>query len=118
MKKIVLTLAALCVINTAMANEQIAETLCGYIKEDNRNQLRKTLSENKLNVRNIYSSIKCNNESMLQFAIRHDAFESGSFIVKQMPSKTLAEFDYAAWAGSNGLEASALVDVIKTRIGE
>lgn len=118
MKKVVLTLAALCVMSTAMADDQIAGTLCGYIKEDNRNQLRKALSENKINVRNVYSSIKCNNESMLQFAIRHDAFESGSFIVKQMPSKTLAEFDYSGWAASNGFEASALVDVIKTRIGE
>uniref|UniRef100_A0A486XUP6 Uncharacterized protein n=1 Tax=Rheinheimera sp. BAL341 TaxID=1708203 RepID=A0A486XUP6_9GAMM len=55
---------------------------------------------------------------MLQFAIRNDAYESGTFIVKQMPSKALAEFDYAGWAASNGFEASSLVNEIRTRIGE
>ena len=55
---------------------------------------------------------------MLQFAIRNDAYESGTFIVKQMPSKTLAEFDYAGWASANGFEASPLVNEIRTRIGQ
>ncbi len=118
MKKVLLPLAAMLLSANAFANDQIVASMCGYIKEDNRNQLRKVLTDSKLNVRTIYSNIKCNDESMLQFAIRNDAFETGSFIVKQMPSKTLAEFDYASWADNNGFTASALVDVIKTRIGE
>jgi hypothetical protein len=113
-----LGIAAVLLTFTVQANDQLAGTLCGYIKDDNRNQLRKLLSDSKLNVRNIYDSITCNNENMLQFAIRHDAYESGTFIVKQMPSKTLAAFDYAGWAGTNGFSASALVNEIRTRIGE
>ena len=105
-------------LSTVQANEQLAGTMCGYVKDDNRNQLRKLLSDNKLNLRNIFDSISCNNENMLQFAIRSDAYESGTFIVKQMPSKTLAAFDYPQWADANGFASSPLVNEIRTRIGE
>ena len=101
-----------------LAQDQWATSLCEYTKADDKNRIRKLLSDNKINVRNIFSSISCNGENMLQFAIRSDAYESGTFLVKQMPSKTLAEFDYASWAGSNGFAASPLVNEIKTRIGE
>ena len=118
MKKLLVPIAAILLSGPTLANDQLALSICGYLKDDNRNQLRKMLTDNRLNLRNIYDSIKCNNENMLQFAIRSDAYESGTFIVKQMPSKTLAEFDYAGWAASNGLEASPLVNEIRTRIGE
>jgi hypothetical protein len=118
MLKTVLCISALLLTSVVQANEQLAGTICSYIKEDNRNNLRKLLSDNKLNIRNIYDSVKCNNENMLQFAIRSDAYESGTFIVKQMPSKTLASFDYDSWATANGFGSSALVNEIRTRIGE
>ena len=118
MKKLLVPIVTLFLSSTAMADNQLAASICGYLKEDNRNQLRKMLTESRVNVRNIYDSIKCNNENMLQFAIRSDAYESGTFIVKQMPSKTLSEFDYPGWAASNGFEASPLVNEIRTRIGE
>lgn len=118
MLKTLFCIIALTLAVTVQANEQLASSICGYLKEDNRNNLRKLLSENKLNIRTIYDSVKCNNDNMLQFAIRNDAYESGTFIVKQMPSKTLASFDYGGWATANGFGASALVNEIRTRIGE
>ena len=118
MKKLLVPLMSLLVSMPVLANDQLAESMCGYIKDDNRNQLRKMLTDNKLNIRNIYDAIKCNSENMLQFAIRNDAYESGTFIIKQMPAKTLAEFDYEAWAGSNNFSASPLVNEIRARIGK
>jgi hypothetical protein len=118
MKNVIVAIAAIIISASAIADDKLATSLCGYVKEDNRNQLRKQLSDNKLNLRNIYDSIKCNNENLLQLAIRSDAYESGTFIIKQMPSKTLMEFDYSAWASSNGFGASPLVNEIRTRIGE
>ncbi|HEX5794157.1 MAG TPA: DUF3718 domain-containing protein [Rheinheimera sp.] len=118
MKTLLVSVTTLMLSGTAIADAQLAASMCGYLKDDNRNQLRKVLTDNKINVRNIYEGIKCNNENMLQFAIRNDAYESGTFIVKQMPSKTLAEFDYAGWASANGFEASPLVNEIRTRIGQ
>lgn len=118
MKKLIVPLISLLLCVPALASDQLAESMCGYIKDDNRNQLRKVLTDNKLNIRNIYDAIKCNNENMLQFAIRSDAYESGTFIIKQMPAKTLAEFDYEGWAGGNNFAASPLVNEIRARIGK
>jgi hypothetical protein len=118
MLKTLLCISTVMLTLSVQANEQLASSICGYIKEDNRNNLRKLLSDNKLNIRTIYDSVKCNNENMLQFAIRSDAYESGTFIVKQMPSKTLSSFDYDGWANANGFGASALVNEIRTRIGD
>lgn len=118
MKQLLVPVVTLLLASPVLADDQLAASMCGYIKDDNRNQLRKTLTDNKLNLRNIYDSIKCNGENMLQFAIRSDAYESGTFIIKQMPAKTLAEFDYDGWATSNGFGASSLVNEIRARIGQ
>lgn len=117
MKKL-LIIAGLVVSSSAMAQENIAVSLCSFVAEDNRNQVRKVLSDNKLNMRNIYSNIRCNNESLLQFAIRNDALDTGTFIVKQMPAKILADSDYEGWAAENGFADNPLVNIIKTRLGE
>ncbi len=118
MKTLLVPVMALLLSAPALADDQLFSSICGYVKDDNRNQLRKTLTDNKLNVRKIYDSLKCDNDNLLQFAIRSDAYESGTFIIKQMPAKTLAEFDYDSWANSNGFSASPLVNEIRARIGE
>lgn len=118
MKKLLIVAGLVLSSSAAMAQEQIAVTLCSFVAEDNRNQVRKVLTDNKLNMRNIYSGIRCNNESLLQLAIRNDALDTGTFIVKQMPAKVLADASYEAWASANGFSDSALVNIIKTRLGE
>lgn len=118
MKTLLVPVITLLLSAPSLADEQLFSSICGYVKDDNRNQLRKTLTDNKLNVRKIFDSLKCDNDNLLQFAVRNDAYESGTFIIKQMPAKTLAEFDYSSWANSNGFSASPLVNEISARIGE
>lgn len=116
MKKCIVAIGFM-VSAASFADPQV-EALCGYVKDDNRNQIRRLLSDNRINLRNIYAGIRCDNESLLQLAIRNDAFDSGTFIIKQMPSKELRDFDYESWATENSLSHSPLINVIKTRIGE
>lgn len=117
MKKL-LIITGLVFTSSAIAQDQIATSLCSFVAQDNRNQVRKVLSDNKLNMRTIYTGIRCNNESLLQLAIRNDALDTGTFIVKQMPAKILAESGYDGWATENGFADSPLVNIIKTRLGE
>lgn len=117
MKKMLIA-AALLSSTSALANDAISASLCGFVAEDNRNQVRKVLADNKLNLRNIYSGVRCNNESLLQLAIRRDALDTGTFIVKQMPAKVLADANYEAWATANGFGDNPLVNIIKSRLGE
>ncbi len=101
-----------------IAQDQWATSLCEYTKADDKNRVRKLLSDNKVNVRKIYDAIQCNGESLIKFAMRSDAYETGSFFVKQMPAKALVAEDLEAWAASNGFGASPLVNDIKARIGQ
>lgn len=99
------------------AQEQWVVSLCEYTKADDKSRIRKLLSDNKVNVRKIYDAVKCNNDSLIKFAMRSDAYEVGSFFVKQMPAKALKDEDLENWASANGLGASPLINDIKARIG-
>ncbi len=99
------------------AQEQWVVSLCEYTKADDKSRIRKLLSDNKVNVRKIYDAVKCNNDSLIKFAMRSDAYEVGSFFVKQMPAKALQGEDLENWASANGLGSSPLINDIKARIG-
>ena len=103
---------------TVMAQEQWTVSLCEFTKADDKNRIRKLLSDNKVNVRKIYDNVQCNKESLIKFAMRSDAYEVGAFFVKQMPAKALVEEGLEAWADANGLGASPLINDIKARIGQ
>lgn len=102
----------------AVAQDQWATSLCEYTKADDKNRVRKVLSDNKVNVRKVYDAIQCNGDSLIKFAMRSDAYETGSFFVKQMPAKALVAEDLEAWAAANGFSASPLINDIKARIGQ
>ncbi len=102
----------------AMADEQWSVSLCEYTKADDKNRIRKLLSDNKVNVRKVYDKVQCNKESLIKFAMRSDAYEVGAFFVKQMPAKALVDEGLEAWAEANGFGASPLVNDIKARIGQ
>jgi len=99
------------------AQEQWSVSLCEYTKADDKNRIRKLLSDNKINLRKIYDSVQCNKESLIKFAMRSDAYEVGSFFVKQMPAKSLQAEDLENWANTNGMGQSPLINDIKARIG-
>ena len=115
---VALGLAAVVVSSPAvMAQEQWTVSLCEYTKADDKNRIRKLLSDNKVNVRKVYDAIQCNGDSLIKFAMRSDAYEVGSFFVKQMPAKSLQAEDLENWANVNGMGQSPLINDIKARIG-
>ena len=122
MKKLVsaavLVGAYLASTQVVVAQDQWAVSLCEYTKADDKNRVRKVLSDNKVNVRKVYDAIQCNGDSLIKFAMRSDAYETGAFFVKQMPAKSLVAEDLEAWAAANGLSASPLINDIKARIGQ
>lgn len=99
------------------AQEQWMVSLCEYTKADDKSRIRKLLTDNKLNVRKIYDSVKCNGDTLIKFAMRSDAYETGAFFIKQMPAKSLQDEDLEGWAKANGLGESSLINDIKARIG-
>lgn len=105
-----------CVIPVAQAQEQIAASMCDYIKADDKNRFRKVLTENRLRLRNIYDGVVCDGLSMVRFAVKSNAAGVGEFIIKQLPASQINASGDVAWAEANN-GASPLVAVLKARAG-
>lgn len=105
----------------AHANNQLAANICNYVQADDKNRLRKKLKENRVKLRNIYSSISCGGDSLLRTAFKSGSDKVGTFVAKRLSVSELqaAEADgtsISAWADANGHGASAINSAIKDRI--
>lgn len=108
---------------SAMANDSIAEGLCTAISADDRQRLRTILSNNNMRVRNIYSGVRCNSYSMLQFAITAEAIQVGEMITRQLPTSVIEQDTVNGesildWAQASGYGSSPVVDLVRARLGE
>lgn len=103
------------VVAPASANDQIAQSLCSYVAANDKNSIRKTLSDNRLRIKNVYDGIQCDGLPLVRFAIKRNAADVGEFIVKQLPGSHFAQSGDVEWASSNGFAASPVVEAIKTR---
>lgn len=102
----------------AVADDQLAASMCDYVAADDKNRLRKVLSDYRLRLRNIYDGVVCNGESLIRHAFKSNANDVGEFIVKQLPGSAVAGSGDIGWAESNGFTASPLLAVLKERAGE
>ncbi|SEI08751.1 Protein of unknown function [Rheinheimera pacifica] len=112
-----LSVAAL-VSPVAVADDQLAASMCDYVAADDKNRLRKVLSDYRLRLRNIYDGVVCNGESLIRHAFKSNAADVGEFIVKQLPGSAVGASGDIAWAEANGFAASPLLAVLKSRAGE
>ncbi len=102
----------------ALADDQLAASMCDYVAADDKNRLRKVLSDYRLRLRNIYDGVVCNGNSLIRHAFKSNAADVGEFIVKQLPGSAVAASGDIAWAEANGFGASPLLAVLKSRAGE
>lgn len=120
MKTVVLSVAAISVALSfsvpAKADEQLAQSLCNYTAADNKNQLRKTLSDSRLRLRNIYDGVYCNGENLVRHAIKSQAADAANFIVSQLPASQFQDGTDLAWAEAQGLADTPAVAALKNRI--
>ena len=99
-----------------VAQEQLAASMCDYVKADDKNRFRKILSDNRLRLRNIYDGVMCNGTSLIRFAVTNNAVGAGEVIVKQLPAAQITASGDIAWAEANHA-GSALIAILKERAG-
>lgn len=99
----------------------VGQAICGYVASDHKSRLRDQLRANKIKLKKIYSSMKCNDMSLLRFAMHNNADKAGAFMAKRISASLLsaAESDgktVLQWASENGKDSSATVSAIKKRL--
>ncbi|GEA11390.1 DUF3718 domain-containing protein [Alteromonas sp. KUL49] len=106
-------------VNEALAN------ICTIVQADDKGELRKKMrvveSDYRLKLKDYYSGITCNGNSLIRTAMLSGAVESGSLLVKKMPKSELSapEADgktLLAWIEENGLSGSPIAEVVNNRI--
>ncbi|MGM0525254.1 MAG: DUF3718 domain-containing protein [Pseudomonadota bacterium] len=101
---------------SAEANE-LALSLCTYVQGDDTMRMRKKLRDSRVRIRDVYSGIQCNGQSLLQFAMSNGSTDVGTFMVGRLSVDDLkASGDYE-WAQSNGHGDSEIASAIKERAG-
>lgn len=103
---------------SAIADQQLAASMCDYVAADDKNRLRKVLSDYRLRLRNVYDGVVCNGDSLIRHAFKNNAADVGEFIAKQLPAAAIVSSGDIAWAESNGFASSPLIAVLKARSGE
>ncbi|KKO44886.1 hypothetical protein WG68_13750 [Arsukibacterium ikkense] len=109
--------AAVVMSPAAVADQQLAASMCDYVAANDRNRLRKVLSDYRLRLRNIYDGVVCNGEPLIRHAFRSNAPDVGEFIARQLPGSQIADSGDIAWAESNGFADSPLLAALKDRAG-
>lgn len=99
----------------ALANEQLVASMCDYVAANDKNRLRKVLSDRRLRLRSVYSGVYCDGNSLIRFAFINKADDVGEFMVKQLPASDVADSGDIAWAEANGYSGSPLFEVLKQR---
>jgi len=123
---IAIATASLIFAGTAQADVSDAlQNICTIVKADDKGELRKKMkrvqSDFRLKLKDYYSGVSCGGNSLIRTAMLNDSIETGTLMIKKMPRGDLSspESDgktVLTWASENGLDASAIVTVLKDRI--
>ena len=83
--------------------------------------MRRVQSDYKMKLRDYYSGVSCNGNSLIRTALVNNAVEVGTLLVKKMPSKDLQapEADgktLQAWIAEQGLQSNPISTELNERI--
>jgi hypothetical protein len=98
MKKNILTIAiaatlalssASTSVNAAPNYQQLYTNICQSVADDSKNTLQKIISKSKVKARYFYGTLKCNNLSILRFAMSKIATETGKWLTRKLSKKVI-----------------------------
>jgi len=122
------SIAIICLLSVGYVQSDVNEVLiniCNIVKADDKGELRKKMkrveSDFNLKLKDYYSGISCDGDSLIRTAMLNDAVETGTLMVNKMSKRDLSAPEQdgktvIAWASENGLDSSPIVAVLKGRI--
>ncbi|MCU7555806.1 DUF3718 domain-containing protein [Alteromonas sp. ASW11-19] len=106
-------------VTEALAN------ICTIVQADDKGELRKKMrdveQDYRLKLRDYYTGVTCDGNSLIRTALLNNAIDSGTLLVKKMPKGDLAEPEadgktIQAWISENGLQANPIAQEVMSRI--
>lgn len=78
-----------------------ALAICSYVSTNDSQALKQKLQHERKRLRDIYTSIRCNNLSLIQFALQHNAHDIGRFLALSATPESIEQAGDMEWAKSN-----------------
>lgn len=78
--------------------DDVALLFCSQVRHNSAHDFRNKLREYRLRIRDIYPRVRCNGETMIQFAQRNGSLEIGRFIAHSVLVDDLQQLGDAQWA--------------------
>lgn len=105
----------------SFGGEELAKEICYSISADNRREFQNILDRNGLRIRNMYSAIKCNGYSILQFAVIAEATDTGMLLTRSLPARMILEENESGdsildWAETTGYHNSPIIRAVRERL--
>ncbi|WP_438863241.1 DUF3718 domain-containing protein [Neptunicella sp.] len=122
MKKLTLIAAVASVLATPFSFADVNEDLqniCTIVKNNDKGELRKKMRsvQNDYNLRlgDFYTGVSCGGSSLIRYSMQNNATDVGTYIIKKMSKKDLAQAEADGMPVQQWAEANGFID---TEIGK
>lgn len=95
---------------------EITLAICTMARDDNTRQLKQKLMEMRLRLRDIYANIRCNQLSLLQFALAYDATNVAHYLASFANIDDLIASGDLDWIREHNLLDSPVGQVLRQRL--
>ncbi|RUO41726.1 hypothetical protein CWE22_06095 [Pseudidiomarina aestuarii] len=93
-----------------------ALAICSFIRTNDTRALKQKLQYERKRLRDIYTSVRCNNLSLIQFALRHNAHDVGRFLAISANPDSVMQAGDMEWAKLNNLLDTPTGNVLRERM--
>lgn len=96
-------------------SEEIALVFCAYVRDNDTTRLQNKMRELRIRMRDVYTNIRCNGASLVQFALKTNSQDVGSFIVRSVTLNDLREVNDYEWAVQQGYADTVIGTALQER---
>ncbi|CAB0151085.1 hypothetical protein PSI9734_01500 [Pseudidiomarina piscicola] len=96
-------------------SDEVALVFCAYVRDNQTQRLQRKLRDLRIRLRDIYSHIRCNNATLIQFAVKNRANDIGRFIARSVNLNDLKEVGDYQWMHEQNLLDSPIGETISAR---
>ncbi|MGQ4276584.1 DUF3718 domain-containing protein [Pseudidiomarina sp. E22-M8] len=96
-------------------SEEVALIFCSYVRDNDTVRLQRKLRDLRIRLRDVYSHIRCNNATLIQFAVKSNANDIGSFIARSVSADDIQATGDYKWLHEHDLMQTPIGQILARR---
>ncbi|MDN7124383.1 DUF3718 domain-containing protein [Pseudidiomarina sp. 1APP75-32.1] len=98
-----------------LESEEVALVFCAYVRDNHTVRLQRKLRDMRIRLRDVYSNIRCNDATLIQFAVKNDAHDIGSFIARSVHIDDIRQVGDFEWMRERNLLETPIGEILARR---